>query len=244
MFAKQPKPGGQSNFSSLLLGQNVRVIRRSKATTVSTPEDNVYPGGESMQKLTGFEIFNPETDDLSDSDEELDDGRFDDENNDADWNEPKSTATPNLSINLNNENDGSESTSSSSSSSPDSNDSVESVVSARTDDAQRLSAANTGKKTGSPLSPNSKSSSASITPNQSSSFLVSQTSHSPTPGLQQQQLQQPTETTPSILLITEMSDKEEDYNNQNSEDNKAVTQKVDEDVIVDEKSPRNLSIEK
>ena len=242
LFAKQPKPGGQSNFSSLLLGQNVRVIRRSKATTVSTPEDNVYPGGETMQKLTGFEIFNPETDDLSDSDEELDDGRFDDENNDTDWNEPKSTVTPSLSINLNNENVCSQSTSSSSSSSPDSNDSVESVVSARTDDAQRLSAAHMGKKAGSPISPNSKSSSASITPNQSSSFLVSQTSHSPTPVLQQQQLQQPTETTPSILLITEMSDKEEDCNNQNREDNNAVTQKVDKDVTVDEKSvEQNIS---
>ena len=204
LFAKQPKSGCQSNFSSLLLGQNVRVIRRSKATAVSPSNDNVGLGDDSLQKYGGFEIFNPETDDLSDSDEELDDN-FDRDHNDIPWNSSKNGVSVALPLNLNKD-DASESTSSSSS--PDSNDSVESVVSARTD--ERLSAMNTSKATGSPISPNSKSSSASITPVQSTTLVRTKTSPSPSPVLQHQQLQQQTSTTPSILLITEISDKEDE----------------------------------
>ena len=207
LFAKQPKSGCQSNFSSLLLGQNVRVIRRSKATAVSPSNDNVGLGDDTMQKYGGFEIFNPETDDLSDSDEELDDN-FDRDNNDILWNNSKNGVSVGLPLKLNKDDDTSESTSSSSS--PDSNDSVESVVSARTD--ERLSAMNTTKATGSPISPNSKSSSASITPVQSNSLVRTKTSPSPSPVLQHQQLQQQTSTTPSILLITEISDKEDEEN--------------------------------
>ena len=185
LFAKQPKSGCQSNFSSLLLGQNVRVIRRSKATTVSPSNDNTGIGGDAIPKCGGFEIFNPETDDLSDSDEELDDS-FDRDNDDMQWNNDKTDVSVGLPLKLNKDGDMSESTSSSSS--PDSNDSVESVVSARTD--ERLSAMNTSKATGSPISPNSKSSSASITPVQSTGLIRTKTSPSPSPVLQHQQLQQ------------------------------------------------------
>ena len=215
LFAKQPKSGGQSNFSSLLLGQNVRVIRRSTATANSPSEDSNSRGGEPSQKTSCFEIFNPETDDLSDSDEELDDN-FDIENASIQWNAPQIGIPAGLSLNVNKNQDVCQSMSSSSSSSPDSNDSVESVVSARTDDAQRLSAANTRKATGSPISPNSKSSSASITPVPSASVIAAKTSPSASPVLQHQQLQQQTSTTPSILLITEISDKEEENEDQNT----------------------------
>ena len=229
LFAKQPKSGAQSNFSSLLLGQNVRVIRRSKATATSPSDDNSSKGSDYTQKTSAFEIFNPETDDLSDSDEELDDN-FDIENAEIQWNDPRLVGVPaiGLSINLNNDHKASQSTTSSStssSSSPDSNDSVESVVSARTDDAQRLSATSTCKTTGSPISPNSKSSSDSITPVPSSSSLTAKISPPSPPVLLHQQLQQPTSTTPSILLITEISNKEED--NEDLLSDKIIEMKTD-----------------
>ncbi len=59
LFAKQPKPGagGQSNFSSLLMGRNVRIIR------AQTTDD-----GHTLSQ--DLDIFNPETDDLDSDDEE------------------------------------------------------------------------------------------------------------------------------------------------------------------------------
>ena len=55
LFAKQSKTG-QSNFSSLLMGNNVRIIRGQSLSSNESMDDR-------------FEIFNPEVDD-SDSDNE------------------------------------------------------------------------------------------------------------------------------------------------------------------------------
>lgn len=108
LFAKQTKPGeGTSNFSSLLMGNNIRILR-------SKPHAGIEIGPDGHGKA--FELFNPEVDD-SDSD-----------------------------------NDGSVSShsSSESSSSPDSNDSVESVVSASRieDNKDEHGSCETSKKNG------------------------------------------------------------------------------------------------
>ena len=58
LFAKQSKLPGQSNFSSLLMGNNVRIIRGQSLSSNESMDDR-------------FEIFNPEIDD-SDSDNDND----------------------------------------------------------------------------------------------------------------------------------------------------------------------------
>jgi hypothetical protein len=105
LFAKQ-KSGERSNLSSLLLGQNVRVIRRSvggigeqMTATVAggNTGDQTGNGSRSAARMRIFEIFNPETDDMDSDDEASDDEEEEEEESDE--------------------------------STPDSNDSVESVVS-------------------------------------------------------------------------------------------------------------------
>ena len=88
LFAKQRRqPGESSNFSSLLLGQNVRVIRKSVGG-IGTPQDDSDDStggggtdsdgassgdsgasGRLLAKMSSFEIFNPETDDLDSDDD-------------------------------------------------------------------------------------------------------------------------------------------------------------------------------
>ena len=75
LFAKQHRRGERSNFSSLLLGQNVRVIRRQKGS-----RDN---GNEKS-----FDIFNPETDDL-----DSDDGIGSDSSDDSSASTSKSSSS-------------------------------------------------------------------------------------------------------------------------------------------------------
>ena len=58
LFAKQTK-SGQSNFSSLLMGNNVRIVRGASLSSNESMDDR-------------FDIFNPELDD-SDSDEDQND---------------------------------------------------------------------------------------------------------------------------------------------------------------------------
>ena len=134
LFAKQPKSGERSNFSSLLLGKNVRVIRRhqlvadnhevTKTAPAATSTGRVDPA-ERPHNPSSFEIFNPETDDL-DSDEDSDDGEEDKSDDDEDCSGSCGGGEAE-------EESKKSSSATTSSSSPDSNDSVESVVSARTD---------------------------------------------------------------------------------------------------------------
>ena len=135
LFAKQPKSGERSNFSSLLLGKNVRVIRRHQLVADNNEATKTAPAATSTGKVdpaerphnpNSFEIFNPETDDL-DSDEDSDDGEEDDK---SDGEEDCSGSCGGGEAEEESKKSSSATTSSSS---PDSNDSVESVVSARTD---------------------------------------------------------------------------------------------------------------
>ena len=128
LFAKQPKSGERSNFSSLLLGKNVRVIRRHQLVADSNEATKTAPGAATTtgkvdprpHNPSSFEIFNPETDDL-DSDEDSDDeDKSDDGEGSCGGGEAEEESKKSSSATT-------------SSSSPDSNDSVESVVSARTD---------------------------------------------------------------------------------------------------------------
>ena len=83
LFAKQKSAGDRSNLSSLLLGQNVRIIRRSVGgigeAVVHAGNGNAQPHAQQVAQpisssvgMKSFEIFNPETDDL-DSDDEASD---------------------------------------------------------------------------------------------------------------------------------------------------------------------------
>jgi len=92
LFAKQKvSPAGadgrSSNFSSLLMGENVRVIRRSSAVaaiSASMPErdsPSAIPTGPG--KMRSFEIFNPETDDLSSDSNDDDDSSGTDSGSDC-----------------------------------------------------------------------------------------------------------------------------------------------------------------
>ena len=87
LFAKQKSAGDRSNLSSLLLGQNVRIIRRSVGgigigTACGGSAEITQPHAEvaqsSTSRMKSFEIFNPETDDL-DSDDEASDVDDDEE---------------------------------------------------------------------------------------------------------------------------------------------------------------------
>lgn len=95
LFAKQRRDGARSNFSSLLLGENVRIIRRRVGNGLEdrNTDDggiNSHHGGIIIGKLlkvtfqqsyyknictvnVGFEIFNPEIDDMDSDDDEDDD---------------------------------------------------------------------------------------------------------------------------------------------------------------------------
>lgn len=73
LFAKQAKSGERSNFSSLLLGENVRIIRGSLCDGSSSPtsddlssstDSSNSSSGRPAMKLRSFDIYNPETDDL------------------------------------------------------------------------------------------------------------------------------------------------------------------------------------
>ncbi|TRY73081.1 hypothetical protein TCAL_12909 [Tigriopus californicus] len=73
LFAKQAKSGERSNFSSLLLGENVRIIRGSLCDGSSSPtsddlssstDSSNSSSGRPAIKIRSFDIYNPETDDL------------------------------------------------------------------------------------------------------------------------------------------------------------------------------------
>ena len=130
LFAKQKSAGDRSNLSSLLLGQNVRIIRRSVG---GIGEAVVHAGGStqphaqqaaqptsSTAGMKSFEIFNPETDDL-DSDDEASDVEEEDEGEE---------------IGIRNKGDSEEEDDSESN--DDSVESVVSVVSLATDKAEQL----------------------------------------------------------------------------------------------------------
>ena len=113
----------------------MRVIRRHQLVADNNETTKTAPAATSTGRVdpaerphnpNSFEIFNPETDDL-DSDEDSDDGEEDDK---SDGEEDCSGSCGGGEAEEESKKSSSATTSSSS---PDSNDSVESVVSARTD---------------------------------------------------------------------------------------------------------------